>query len=114
MSQIYFSALLITMTLVIGSSDLSHQNGQKNNLTNMNKAIYKIGFCSGLVAFTSTVVYDVVQMLQVYRVLTRPWDGILIYGFSLCIVIPFVFEILALHYVSTSLNAMQLCYLLCQ
>jgi hypothetical protein len=66
----------------------------------MKKSIYKIGFWSGLTAFVSTIGYDVVQMLQVLGVLARPLDEILIYGFSLCIVIPFVLEILALHYVT--------------
>jgi len=35
----------------------------------MDKMIYKIGFWSGLVAFVSTVGYDVVQILQVVDVL---------------------------------------------
>jgi len=66
----------------------------------MNKTINKIGFWSGLIAFTSTVVYVVAQLLQVMGVLQYPWDEILIYSTSLCIVLPFVLEILALHYVT--------------
>jgi len=42
--------------------------------------------------------YVVVQLLQVAGVLNYPLDEILIYGTSLCIVIPFVLEMLALHY----------------
>jgi hypothetical protein len=38
-------------------------------------------------------------MLQVLGMLTYPWDEILIYGFSLCITIPFMIEMLALHHV---------------
>jgi hypothetical protein len=38
--------------------------------------------------------------LQVADVLFFPLDEILIYGISLCIVIPFVLEMLALHYVT--------------
>jgi hypothetical protein len=66
----------------------------------MNKTINKIGFWSGLIAFTSTVAYVVAQLLQVMGVLQYPWDEILIYSTSLCIVLPFVLEILALHYVT--------------
>ena len=66
----------------------------------MNKTIYKVGFWSGLIAFASTCVFDIVQILQLFGVLSYPWDQILIYGFSLCIVIPFMLEMLALHYVT--------------
>jgi len=64
----------------------------------MNKTIYKVGFWSGLIAFASTVAFFIVQMLQIFAVLSYPWDEILIYGFSFCIVIPFILEMLALHY----------------
>jgi len=66
----------------------------------MNKPIYKIGFWSGLIAFGATASYVIVQLLQVAGVLHFPLDEILIYGTSLCIVIPFVLEILALHYIT--------------
>ena len=65
----------------------------------MNKTVYKIGFLSGVVAFAATLAFYIVQMLQVWGLLTYPWDEILIYGFSLCITIPFMIEMLALHYV---------------
>ena len=64
----------------------------------MNKTIYKIGFWSGLIAFLSTVAFDIVQALQLFGVLTYPLDQILIYGSSLCIVIPFLLQMLALHH----------------
>ncbi len=66
----------------------------------MDQSIYRIGFWSGLVAFIATVGYCTVQILQVAHVLSFPWDELLIYGTSLCIVVPFVLEILALHYVT--------------
>jgi len=66
----------------------------------MNHVINKIGFWSGLAAFTSTVGYCIVQLLQLYGVFTYPTDERLIYGTSLCIVVPFVLEILALHYIT--------------
>src|SRR5829696_1948524 len=66
----------------------------------MNKAIHNTGFWSGIIAFSATVSYCVVQLLQLYGVLTYPTDEILIYGTSLCIVIPFLIEILALHYIT--------------
>jgi len=66
----------------------------------MKHLINKVGFWSGLIAFTSTVAYCIVQLLQLYGILTYPTDERLIYGTSLCIVIPFILEILALHYIT--------------
>jgi hypothetical protein len=66
----------------------------------VNKTINKFGFWSGLVAFTSATAYVIVQVLQISGVLYYPLDEVLIYGTSLCIVIPFVLEILAFHYVT--------------
>jgi hypothetical protein len=63
-------------------------------------AITKIGFWSALTAFCATIGYVIVQSLQIAHILTFPLDEILIYGTSLCIVIPFVLAILALHYVT--------------
>jgi hypothetical protein len=66
----------------------------------MEKAIYKIGFWAALIAFIATLAFDIAQFLQLLGILTFPLDQILIYGFSLCIVIPFLLAILALHYVT--------------
>lgn len=66
----------------------------------MNDLVNKVGLWSGLIAFTATIAYCVVQLLQLYGVLTYPTDERLIYGTSLCIVIPFILEILALHYIT--------------
>lgn len=66
----------------------------------MNSTINKIGFWSGLTAFVATIAYCIVQVLQMYSLLSYPYDERLIYGASLCIVIPFVLEMLALHYVT--------------
>jgi hypothetical protein len=66
----------------------------------VNRTIYKVGFWSGLTACTAAIAYCTVQLLQLYDVLTFPTDERLIYGTSLCIVIPFVLEVLALHYVT--------------
>lgn len=62
--------------------------------------IYKIGYWSGLIAFVSTVLYVIVQLMQILGVLSFPYDGILIFGSSLCIVFPFVLAVLALHYIT--------------
>ncbi|MGK2860821.1 MAG: hypothetical protein ACSLE0_02745 [Chitinophagaceae bacterium] len=67
----------------------------------MSETICKIGFWSGLIAFGATTAFVIVQLLQIIGVFSFPTDEILIYGTSLCIVIPFVLEILALHYVTT-------------
>lgn len=59
-----------------------------------------MGYRAGLAAFGSAVAYDVVQILQVLGVLRFPLDEILIYGTSLCIVVPFVLEVVALHHLT--------------
>lgn len=59
-----------------------------------------IGYWSGIAAFISTVAYGFVQILQMIGILHFPADEILIYGTSLCIVVPFIFEMLALHYLT--------------
>src|SRR4051812_48730772 len=66
----------------------------------MNRIINKAGFWSGIIAFTATISYCIFQSLQLYNILTYPTDEILIYSSSLCIVIPFVLEMLALHYIT--------------
>jgi hypothetical protein len=66
----------------------------------MNKTTCKVGFWSGFIAFVSTLAFNIVQVLQLFGVLTFPLDQILIYGFSLCIVIPFLLAMLALHYIA--------------
>jgi len=63
--------------------------------------ISRVGYWSGLAAFGSAVAYDVVQLLQVGGVLRFPADEILIYGTSLCIVVPFILEMLAFHHLTT-------------
>ena len=64
----------------------------------MNTTINKIGFYAGVIAFAANAAFVVVQTLQLLRVIPSPYDEILIYSFSLCIVVPFLVEMLALHY----------------
>ena len=59
-----------------------------------------VGYWSGLAAFTSTVAYVLAQILQVAGMLRFPADEILIYGSSLCIVVPFILEMLAFHHLT--------------
>jgi hypothetical protein len=61
-----------------------------------------VGYWSGLAAFTATVAYGVVQILQVAGMVRFPADEILIYGTSLCIVVPFLLEMLAFHHMTPS------------
>lgn len=72
--------------------------GKGSRLT---ERISNVGYWSGLAAFTSAVAYDVVQILQIAGVLRFPADEILIYGTSLFIVVPFILEMLAFHYLTT-------------
>jgi len=64
------------------------------------RAISEVGYRAGVAAFAATIAYDVVQILQVAGVLRFPLDEILIYGTALCIVVPFVLEMLAFHYLT--------------
>jgi hypothetical protein len=66
----------------------------------LDRIIGNVGYWSGVAAFTSTVAYDVVQILQLAGMLQFPADEILIYGTSLCIVVPFILEMLALHHLT--------------
>lgn len=63
-----------------------------------NTFIHRFGFWFALVAFIASVGYDVVQLLQVVGSLKSPLDAILIYAFSLCIPVPFLLAMVALHY----------------
>jgi hypothetical protein len=60
--------------------------------------IPKIGSLAAMAACVSTVLYGVAQLLQIVHVLRPPLDGILIFGFSLCIVVPFLIAVLAFHH----------------
>lgn len=66
----------------------------------MNATINKLGYWSGLFAFGATIAFVIVQLLQLAQVFSSPLDETLIYATSLCIVIPFILEILALHYIT--------------
>src|SRR5688500_6208725 len=73
-------------------------NGYTNFI--IDRTILKVGFWSGLIAFIAITAFGIVQTLQILGFLTYPLDEILIYGSSLCIVIPFMLEILALHHIT--------------
>lgn len=64
------------------------------------RRLTRVGFWAGMAAATATVAYDVAQLLQIIGVIRFPVDEILIFGTSLCIVIPFVLEMVALHYLT--------------
>ena len=57
-----------------------------------------MGFWTSMLAFIATVTYCIVQLLQLYGVLSYPNDERLIYGSSLAIVLPLLLAMLALHY----------------
>ena len=66
----------------------------------MAPSVKDIGFRAGVSACAAALAYDMVQLLQVAGVLRAPLDGMLIYGTSLCIVVPFAIEMLALHHLA--------------
>jgi hypothetical protein len=61
-------------------------------------AAARIGWWSSIAAFFAAAGYGVVQVLQLAGVLVFPWDEILIFGFSICIPVPFVLAMAALHH----------------
>jgi hypothetical protein len=65
----------------------------------MDESAAKLGLTSARIAFAAAVIYTVVQLMQLVRLVTFPWDAILIYGSSLCIAPAFVLAFVALHYV---------------
>jgi len=66
----------------------------------MTRSVADVGYWSGVAACTATMAYVVVQLLQVAGVLHFPADEILIYGTSLCIVVPFLLEMVAFHHLT--------------
>ena len=66
----------------------------------LKQSVSEIGYWAGLCAFAATLGYDVVQILQMIGAVRTPLDEILIYGMSLCIVVPFVLEMLALYHLA--------------
>jgi hypothetical protein len=62
----------------------------------------RIGFWSARTAFATAVGYSFVQILQLLGLLTFPWDEILIFGFSLCIPVPFLLAMTALHHTASA------------
>jgi len=62
--------------------------------------IGRFGYRSGLTAAVATSAFVVIQAAQVAGLLRYPLDEILIYGSSLCIVVPFLLEILAFHHLT--------------
>jgi hypothetical protein len=67
---------------------------------NVEMRISDVGFWSGAAAATATTVFVVVQTFQLLGWLHFPWDEILIYSSSLCIVIPFVMQMVAFDHLT--------------
>lgn len=59
-----------------------------------------VGFVSGVAATMAVVVYDAVQLTQIAGLLRFPLDETLIYTASLCIDVPFLLAMLALHHLT--------------
>jgi len=66
----------------------------------MNLIIYKTGYSCGVIAFLTTIAFIIAQILQILKLVRFPYDEIFIYGTSLLITIPFLLELLALHYIT--------------
>lgn len=77
--------------------------GTKKQQSNhdMKISILQLGKVSAFLAFLFTILFVVVQLLQLLRLITYPYDELFIYGTSFCIVIPFILTMLALHYQSS-------------
>jgi hypothetical protein len=60
--------------------------------------IQRIGFWAGLLSSAFTIMFIVFQSLQLFGLVVFPMDERAIYGWSLAIVIPMLFTMLAFHY----------------
>lgn len=69
-------------------------------ITSTTPAIARFGYLCGLLAAVATSAFVVIQVAQVVGLLRYPLDEILIYGSSLCIVVPFLLEMLAFHHLT--------------
>ena len=89
------------LTIRVPGGEETKTTPRRVNEAPLMRSIGNVGYWSGLTAFTAVVAYDVVQILQIVGVLRFPADEILIYGTSLCIVVPFMIEMLAFHHLTT-------------
>lgn len=64
----------------------------------MDRTATRLGFHASLIACIASITFSVVQSLQLMGLVARPFDEILIYGSSLCISLPYVLAMLALHH----------------
>lgn len=62
--------------------------------------ISEAGYRSGVIASAATVAYGIFQVAQVAGLLRFPADEVLIYGSSLCIVVPFLLEMTAFQHLA--------------
>jgi heme/copper-type cytochrome/quinol oxidase subunit 4 len=62
--------------------------------------IGRLGFWCGIIAAASAIAFDIAQIAQIAGALRFPLDEILIYGTSLCIVIPLLLQMLAFHHLT--------------
>jgi hypothetical protein len=76
----------------------ANQGTKIDTMDSTNRSVYKVGFWSALIASVGACGYSIVQILQIVGVIRKPMDGILIFGFSLLIAVPFMLAMLALHY----------------
>lgn len=60
--------------------------------------VSKLGFWSALASFVAAAGYSIVQIMQVAGLIGFPWDEIFIFGFSICIPVPFVLAMIALFH----------------
>lgn len=63
----------------------------------MHPSVARVGYYSAVVAAVACIGYGVVQIGQVAGVLRFPADELTIFGFSICIPIPYLLAMLALH-----------------
>lgn len=66
----------------------------------VDRTVSTVGFWSGIAACVAVLAYDVVQILQIAGAFRFPVDEIAIYGTSLCIVVPFILEMVAFHHLT--------------
>lgn len=60
--------------------------------------VIRVGFFAAMTACAAIVLFGVVQLLQILEALPSPLDRVLIFGTSLCIVLPLMIAMLAFHH----------------
>lgn len=78
------------------------QSRERPVVREINPAVLRLGYYSAMIACIAAAGYGAAQLLQVAGALTFPVDAFLIYGFSICISVPYVTAVIAVHHTTST------------